>query len=543
MYEFLLTIQYASILIIFIEILYVMTRPSTRNQVLILLLCLSALVNEIGYLLEMKATSLEAAFWALKIIYLGKPFIILSMVLLIVEYFRRKLSRWVIALLVIIHAGIVVLVYTSEYHNLYYTTIDYTQEGLFPHLVLGHGIVYNAYTILIAGYTVFMFVLLYRHHQVARNEKEKWQLRLLYGAIIVTFLGMLIFLTGLTRGYDITALSYLVSTIFLSLLLEKYQLLDPVNIAKETVLDQISDGFIVVDNEDRFLYANTVAHALFPDAVRGMDMADELRGGVFRRKDRIYDLIMKYIDSENGDAIGKLYIFEDITDSFNYAVRLEEDVKKKTKQLSLMQRNVTLGLADVIENRDIDTGGHVRRTSDVIRIFVDKLSQCEHGMYLSSSFCEKVINAAPMHDLGKIAVPDDILNKKGKYTKEEYDVMKTHSEKGAQIIEKILRDIEDEEFQRIAINIAYYHHEKWDGSGYPKGLKENEIPVEARIMALADVFDALVSKRCYKEKMTCSQAFKIIEESLGSQFDRELGHHFMECRAELEEYYKQYENE
>ena len=142
-----------------------------------------------------------------------------------------------------------------------------------------------------------------------------------------------------------------------------------------------------------------------------------------------------------------------------------------------------------------------------------------------------------MHDLGKITVSDSVLKKQGKYTEEEYSEMKKHAAEGGRIVDSILSGVEEEDFVEIAKNVAYYHHEKWDGKGYPNGLAGQEIPLEARIMALADVFDALVSKRCYKEAFSYEKAFSIIEESLGSHFDPELGRIFIECRPELEAMY------
>lgn len=153
------------------------------------------------------------------------------------------------------------------------------------------------------------------------------------------------------------------------------------------------------------------------------------------------------------------------------------------------------------------------------------------------------LKAAPMHDLGKIAVDDRVLRKPGSFTPEEFEEMKKHSEKGAEIVTQILDGVNDEEFVAIARNITHYHHEKWNGQGYPEQLSGIDIPLEARIMALADVFDALVSKRCYKEKMDYDKAFEIIEESLGSHFDPELGKLFLKCRENLEAYYDSVETE
>ena len=171
------------------------------------------------------------------------------------------------------------------------------------------------------------------------------------------------------------------------------------------------------------------------------------------------------------------------------------------------------------------------------KIFINELKIYAEEYRFPDEFLTSVVKAAPMHDLGKIAVDDRILRKPGKFTPEEFDEMKKHSEKGAEIVGQILDGVENEAFVRIAKNIAHYHHEKWNGEGYPDKLSGIGIPPEARIMALADVFDALVSKRCYKEKMDYDNAFRIIEESLGSHFDPELGKIFLRCRPQLESFY------
>ena len=192
----------------------------------------------------------------------------------------------------------------------------------------------------------------------------------------------------------------------------------------------------------------------------------------------------------------------------------------------------------MIESRDNSTGGHIRRTSECIKIFVEQLMKPENNQWkFTDSFCKNLIKAAPMHDLGKIAVDDVILRKPGKFEPEEYEQMKKHSAEGAKIVSQVLFNVDDEEFVQTAVNVAHYHHEKWNGKGYPEGLKEKEIPIEARIMAFADVFDALVSKRCYKESFTFDKAFEIIKNDLGNHFDPELGSVFIQCRSKLENYY------
>lgn len=231
------------------------------------------------------------------------------------------------------------------------------------------------------------------------------------------------------------------------------------------------------------------------------------------------------------DSFGELSdIFNDMTDS----------IQQKTRKILEVQNSVITGMAIMVESRDNSTGGHIKRTSECVRIFMSELIKTKEYMHLSESFCIAMIKAAPMHDLGKIAVDDSVLRKPGKFTDEEYEIMKTHSAEGARIVSSVLENIDDQDFKNIAINVAHYHHEKWNGQGYPTNISGEQIPLEARIMALADVFDALVSKRCYKDSFSYDKAFGIIEESLGSHFDPELGKVFLQCRPKLEELYKNY---
>jgi len=223
-----------------------------------------------------------------------------------------------------------------------------------------------------------------------------------------------------------------------------------------------------------------------------------------------------------------------LADAFN---DMTSSLDEKTKRIYKIQDSIITGMAVMGESRDNSTGGHIKRTSECVKVFIEELKNTEQFKNLAPSFCQDVIKAAPMHDLGKIAVDDAILRKPGKFTDEEYEIMKKHSAEGARIIENVLSEVDDEEFKQIAKNIAHFHHEKYNGQGYPDGLKETQIPLEARIMALADVFDALVSKRCYKDTFSYDKAFSIIEESLGSHFDPVLGKIFISCRPKLEELY------
>ncbi len=212
-------------------------------------------------------------------------------------------------------------------------------------------------------------------------------------------------------------------------------------------------------------------------------------------------------------------------------------VNNMAEQIQKTQQSIITGISTMVESRDNSTGGHIRRTSLVISKFAGALMENKDEFGFDERFIFDVAKAAPMHDLGKIAVEDAVLKKPARFTPEEYEKMKVHAMKGAEIVGKVLEEIDDKDFIDIAKNVAHYHHEKWDGSGYPEGLKGEEIPIEARIMALADVYDALVSKRCYKEAFNYDRAIEIIKKDLGTHFDPKLGELFIAHRADFEALY------
>ena len=202
--------------------------------------------------------------------------------------------------------------------------------------------------------------------------------------------------------------------------------------------------------------------------------------------------------------------------------------------ISRMQSHIITGLASLIENRDVETGEHVLRTG----IFVEMLTRdaIKDGIYrdqLNEQFVSKMTTLAPMHDIGKIVVSDKILRKPGRLTPEEYEQMKKHAAVGGDVIREVLEGVTNDDYLSFASDIATYHHERWDGKGYPKGLKGEQIPLAARIMAIADVFDALVSQRCYKEPFSFDESVKIIEEGAGTQFDPNLVGVFLRHRSEF----------
>ena len=196
------------------------------------------------------------------------------------------------------------------------------------------------------------------------------------------------------------------------------------------------------------------------------------------------------------------------------------DVRREMERRNTMQSHVIDDLAALIESRDLSTGQHVARTKRYVELIAREMQKLpEYAETLTDDYVERIVHAAPLHDIGKIAVSDRILQKPGRLTPEEFEEMKKHASKGGEMVQNILGNMDDAPFLQTASEIATSHHERWDGGGYPSGLKGDAIPLPARMMAVADVFDALVSERCYKKAMPPDQAFRILEEERGRQFD------------------------
>ena len=260
--------------------------------------------------------------------------------------------------------------------------------------------------------------------------------------------------------------------------------------------------------------------------------------GKKKTRDSVQELTEQFasLDIRTGDEIENLYrAFMGMTgDNLEFI----SDIQKKNAQITKMQDGLIMVLADMVESRDKNTGDHVRKTAAYTRIIMDEMKK--EGVYvdqLTDRFVADVYHSAPLHDVGKINVPDAILNKPGRLTEEEFEKMKTHTTVGGEIIERVMETVSGTGtgYLKEAKNLALYHHEKWNGQGYPTGLAGEEIPLSARIMAVADVFDALISTRSYKKGFPFEKAMGIIRESAGTHFDPLVAQCFLNAEDRVRE--------
>ncbi len=542
---------------------------STRSQRSFYYACFFLLISLscFGYLTISSARIINVALLGNVITYFGAAFLPLCFMRCVADLCEVKVSNVVGTLLFACSSVVFFLVWRSMNGNtLFYESITLVQTYGGSTLKSVKGPLYWIYPALLFIYTLMTIYVMCR----ALWSKKKLAYRNLFSLVLLEVITVVTYYVEkmLNTPIELMNFVYIIDEFVLLVLIYRIDKYD----VSESVAGSLSGleeyGYMIFDNKLRYLAGNDTVRKFFPEVTHiKFDRRIEPNGNpVIERAVKWLKHSVETGDREPllvshngrelkctlrsirnglfGSRSGYLVeLFDDTKQQrymnllANYNTRLENEVTQKLEDIKNMQDKIILGLSDIVESRDNNTGGHVKRTSEGVRIFMDKLAEESREFHLTKKYCENVIKAAPMHDLGKIAVDDQILRKPGKYTNEEYNQMKVHAGKGAEIVSKALSGVEDEEFLEVAQNIAHYHHEKWDGGGYPEGLAGRNIPLEARIMALADVFDALVSERCYKKKLSYDEAFEIIEESLGTHFDPELGKVFIKCRPELEAYY------
>lgn len=334
MYPFLLAMQCAGIFILVLEILCVLYRRSTKLQVILLMVLVSTLTNFAGYLLEMQATTKEMALQAVKIIYLGKPFIIFFIFIFYLERMEIKVPKLLYPALGILHIAVSILVFTCEHHVLFYSSIDYdTTSGIFPHLVFGHGAFYWIYHAVVLSYVVFMLVTSIISYRRSDSRQERIQIVFLDVISTASVIGLLVFFSGISGGYDTTMIGYLVSTLLLLVLITRYDILDTLSMVKEIVLDEFSEGLLVINQDGKMVYANTRVHTIFPEledgnpehVVRQLSHLCKNDEKLFFGKN-VYRIYEEAIVEENR-LYGQMFVVQDVTESYNHAVELEEQTQ------------------------------------------------------------------------------------------------------------------------------------------------------------------------------------------------------------------------
>ncbi|MBO6089428.1 MAG: HD domain-containing protein [Lachnospiraceae bacterium] len=524
-------------------------------------------IANIGYLFSSIAINANEATIANKIIYLGGCFLTFFITMSVWNLCNIKVNRYIRFLLFALSTFMYILVLTIGYRDYYYK--DFYLDETTGQFVKVYGIGHSFFIALVLAYMIIgVTTIVYTLFK--KKQASKTVTILLFIPEFLAFVGYF----GNTlfgRKIDVMPLTYVLAQIVYLLIVRRMALYNTSEMVVESMVRTGDTGFINIDFKNHYLGSNETAQNILPGLKElrvddSIDKVEELRNDLshwidhFKQNNELKSNVYIIKDPENEEndrmyAIDINYLHDgfrrrgyqiflkDDTDNQKYIKlldkyndELETEVIEKTKHIIEMHDNLIMSMAMMVESRDNSTGGHIRRTSEGVRILIDEIRK-ENELKLSDEFCKNIIKAAPMHDIGKIAVDDVILRKPGRFNDEEFKKMQIHSAEGARIVHEILKDTDDESFKKIAENVAHYHHERWDGSGYPEKLKGEEIPLEARIMAIADVYDALVSKRVYKESMSFEEADRIIMEGMGTQFDLRLKKYYEKARPRFEAYY------
>ena len=562
-----------------IGLIAVITQKPSEEQKAMMGLNMFVTISWLGYWLCTRADDLHEYITCSKLIYTGGCHLYFFMLMFICSYCEIKLPKIVNVLLVSYNCILNALIIATNPETTYF----YVNPSLIAFddhysIIAGNGPVYWIYLLTNLGYCVAVVgVLLYA---IAHEKSGLGKLIGLVLSALSPFFFSMLYSIKVTE-IDLTPIGYIVSEAILLLLIYVSKLYDVRDTAREYIISSLKDGIVVLDRMYRIKGWNDTASEIFPELGsasmnnRIEDVSDRITNVLYHsissasagdhsdsgdessaksgkpdEKDIIVigersfrPSIRKINDDKNeGSAKGVVIWFTDITNDLNYQNDLERDVKIKTQRIKTMQRQIIYSFATLTEKRDNETGEHVKRTSAYVEILANELRfECRYPQFLNDTNIEYLKLAAPLHDIGKMAVPDSILKKPGKLTDEEFNQMKSHTIEGGRILDETMSDIEgdgkDEDgtrFFTIARDIALFHHEKWNGRGYPTGISGENIPVAARIMAVADFFDALTSERPYKKAYSLDQAYAILDEEKGQSLDPTMVDAFMHARSEVE---------
>ena len=554
------TIYFVMLMISIGFVFYLLTRFQKHISVYYILMTVAVVIANLGYVQIAGARTEEGALLGNQVYCLAYPFLLLFTIQAIADLCRTRIPAAVRGLCICMSFIIFLGASSAGRVDWYYRSVEMVIRDGYTFLKREYGplhLLSPIYIVITLGCGLMIVAN-------ALRKKKHVSYFVSMGSLCLLILCSATFLGERMVGLKVELLpiAYTLCAGGILLMLNRVVTYDVKGISREAIDESREYGFVICDDKFRLSGADEQAKKWFPELNNlkidyqiqdvSTDFLRQLRKWIltgdsqnvvyFEREGRILE-VCHSVPEMNGRTLHCIRIRDDTPQQQylqlveRYNEELAAQVEEKTARLVEVQNDIIVSMASIVENRDNNTGGHIRRTSDVVRVFVEHLLASGDSSALNRETAERIIKAAPLHDFGKIAIPDSILNKPGKFVSDEYEIMKLHAQKGAEIVARILQNSDDLPFKNIAVNVAHYHHEKWDGTGYPCGLAREEIPLEARIMALADVFDALVSKRVYKEEFSFDRAFGIIEASSGSYFDPSLCRAFLQCRLPIETLY------
>ncbi len=497
----------------------------------------------LSYIYELLSSTPQEALLAFTYECFAMSAIVVLMAQFSSEYCESKLNHWIRHGLFIVIGVCTILALTAKHHRLMITRywlgslgggagVLKSDKGVFYYVYAGAMIL--AILLAVADAIIAFF------RADSGNRKRSCAMLML-----ACLLGMGFVVTRIFGLYGGSILLILMTLCFL-ILTSRYKIFDLATVAKDNILQAVSEAIVVLNGEGEVIYCNNVAQDTFSE-LNG-DGKDKFVAEILRSEGKSFiygenDYEWKSNGIYNGKHFeGVALCISDVTylksDNRMLTTKVDEQTRKireQSRKLAETQQQIIISMAELIDSRG-QNGEHFKRTSAIVALLARTMQA--RGFFsntLSEAFIERLTKAAPLYDIGKIVIPDTVLQKPGRFTPEEFELMKTHTTEGGRLIRSTLHRLEDKKFVDMAYDMATYHHEKYGGGGYPNGISGDAIPLSARIMAIADVFDELISERPYKTAVPLVQAFKMIEAGKGSHFDPVVTDVFVSLRSRIEE--------
>ncbi|MCR5469022.1 MAG: response regulator [Lachnospiraceae bacterium] len=407
MADFLIGVQIVSIIVLFGEAFYVFANWNQKMHGYLFLFCIATIVNNLGYLLEMVSRGPEMSLIGTQISYLGKTMIPFAMAMFTYSFIRGKIETYMAAILGVFHVFIWLLVLTTEYHHLYYTNIEFTTDGLWPHNVYTHGFFYYVFVVMCFAYFIHLAKISSGRFRQVQTAIEKKQMLNLMMVAICALLGLIVYMLGVTQGYDTTSLGFAIGSLFMLNALWRYNLMDASELAKSQILDHLTDGYVVINSKNDIVYYNDTATRIYPEIVINQKQAAETLIADYAKEEPVVrDELFFEMDEQNiyqKDVYrGTMYVLRDITREINdekdidkYKRTAEDAVSQKQKFLTDVAQeirtpmNSILGIAELMMRKSVDEETEnylldIRKSGNSLIGFVNELvdyARIENGKY------------------------------------------------------------------------------------------------------------------------------------------------------------------
>lgn len=556
----------AALLLCIVAILVTTYKPYSEEQRLLIVFEVSGIVTVFGHLamVQNTHTSLDLLIFSIKMQYLGSCLAYGVFLVFLLRYFEIKIPKifeWFIVAITVTYFSVIM---TFDKHTLFYKTYYLEVVNGVTILSKTYGIFHTLYKIFMACCALAYAIILVTRFRMKNKIRMKRNILITLAALIPA-IGYVFENVFHAEPLKETTICIFIASIICLYLIVRQKFLDLSFRAWKIVIDSIDDAFITVDKYHCLESYNAAALRLFPN-LQKIKIHQTLRRALpeiesifadihpdektehedFVSDEHCYNPSIRTIFDSSEEPAGFVLQLKNVTAERekermlqNYNNSLSSQVSMQTLRLVDLQDDMIRGFATLAEDHNLVMGKHVRRTSSYAWLVATQMKYMHlYDDIIDDRWIERLRKVMPLHDIGKITISDLILNKPGRLTDDEFEIIKTHTTAGGEIIEMVMKN-NDKEFLQTASNVARYHHEKWNGLGYPKKLFKNAIPLEARIASVADVFDTIVSKRSYKEPTSPEEAFHIIENEAGKQFDPDVVQAFVNCENEILQVYNE----